>query len=92
MPGHMGNRWRYSRGCRIWRINTKTNTLWVSGHAIPGNVNGLVYIYDTLLPLKRNENTHFPTFKGIEEELPEDIFHDDVHQFKDPTIIFEPEK
>lgn len=92
LPGHMGNRWRLSKGCKIWRINTKTNTLWVSGHAIPGNTNGLVYIYDSILPLRRPMAPHFPTFTGNEADLPEDIYAEDVHPFTAPTIFYEPEK
>lgn len=92
MPGHMGNRWRVLRGCKIWRINTRTNTMWVSGHAIPGEVGGLVYLYDTILPLRRQKPPHFPTFTGNENELPEDIFDEAVHNFSEPTIFYEPEK
>lgn len=92
MPGHMGNRWRMLNGCRIWRINTKTNTLWVSGHAVPGDPNSLVYIYDTRLPRRKTENPPFPTFTGSQADLPEDIYHEDVHQMTEPTIFYEPEK
>jgi large subunit ribosomal protein L3 len=92
MPGHMGNNWRVLKGLRIWRINTKTNTLWVSGHAVAGDPNGLVYIYDTILPLRRVQNPHFPTFTGNEDELPEDIYDDQIHQMSSPTIFYEPEK
>ncbi|CRL07730.1 CLUMA_CG020684, isoform A [Clunio marinus] len=93
MPGHMGNRWRIAKGLKIWRINTSTNTLWVSGHGMPGDVNGLVYVYDTVLPLRKyRDPPPFPTFTGNENELPEDIYHEEVHKFEDPTIFFEPEK
>lgn len=92
MPGHMGNRWRILKGCKIWRINTKTNTIWVSGRAVAGEINSLVYIYDTILPLRRTKNPHFPTFTGNEAELSEDIYDEEVHKFNDPTIVFEPEK
>lgn len=91
MPGHMGNRYRISKACKIWRINTKTNTLWVSGNAIPGNPNSLVYIYDSILPLRRPKEPHFPTFTGDESSLPEDIYEETVHRFGDPTIFYEPE-
>lgn len=92
LPGQMGLKWRMSRGCKIWRINTKTNTMWVSGHAIPGDPNGLVYIYDTILPLRKTTSPPFPTFTGNEAELPEDIYAEDVHKFIEPTIFYEPEK
>lgn len=92
MPGHMGNRWRKLKGCKIWRINTKTNCIWVSGHAVAGDPNGLVYIYDSILPRKRPVNPPFPTFTGNEAELPDDIFDEQIHQMKEPTIFYEPEK
>jgi large subunit ribosomal protein L3 len=92
LPGHMGNRWRVLQGLKIWRINTKTNTMWVSGTNVPGDPNGLVYIYDSSLPLRRTVKPHFPTFTGNEAELPEDIYDDAVHKFGDPTIMYEPEK
>jgi large subunit ribosomal protein L3 len=92
LPGHMGNKWRVFRGLKIWRINTTTNTMWVSGYSIPGNPNSLVYIYDTALLHKRPNPPHFPTFTGNDAELPEDIYDDQVHQFGEPTIFYEPEK
>lgn len=93
MPGHMGNRWRVNKGLKIWRINTKTNTMWVSGHSIPGHPNQLVYIYDTILPLRQpKEPYHAPTFLGDESQLPEDIYDEQVHPYSDPTIFYEPEK
>uniref|UniRef100_A0A1L8DRL5 Large ribosomal subunit protein uL3m n=1 Tax=Nyssomyia neivai TaxID=330878 RepID=A0A1L8DRL5_9DIPT len=93
MPGHMGNRWRSMRGVRIWRINTKYNVMWVSGSAICGETNNYVYVFDTLLPLRRNTTAPaFPThFEAPDEELPEDIWYDDVHNFTEPTITYEPE-
>lgn len=96
MPGHMGNRWRIAKGLRIWRINTKYNVMWVQGSAIPGSTNGLVYIYDTILPLRKHKTAPpFPT--TFEEELEaitgpsDDIWYEDVHSFKDDTITFQPE-
>lgn len=93
MPGHMGNRWRIAKGLRIWRINTKYNVMWVNGSAIPGSTNGLVYIYDTILPLHRHKTAPpFPTNFEQLTEGPEDIWFDTVHNFKNETITFEPEK
>lgn len=93
MPGQMGHKWRILRGLKIWRINTKTNTMWVSGRAIAGNPGDLVYIYDTVLPLRQpKEPPHFPTFLGDESQLPEDIYEETIHKFDDMTITFEPEK
>lgn len=93
MPGHMGNRHRHTRGLKIWRINTKFNVLWVSGPGIPGGTNSKVYIYDTILPMRRcSESPPFPTSTSeYDESLPEDIWSDELHDFRDPTIFFKPE-
>lgn len=95
MPGHMGNRWRILKGLRIWRINTKYNVMWVQGSAIAGETNGLVYIYDTILPLRKpTTSPPFPTSfdDELSDPLPENIWYEDVHNFKDPTIHFAPEQ
>ncbi|KAK9888437.1 hypothetical protein WA026_000685 [Henosepilachna vigintioctopunctata] len=92
MPGHMGNRYRISRGLKIWRINTKYNVLWVSGQAIPGETNSLVYVYDSLVPSKKpTEPLPFPTFLHG-DELPEDIYDKEVHSFEGPSILFDESK
>lgn len=90
MPGHMGNRYRVQKGLKIWRINTKYNVLYVSGPAIPGETNSIVYVYDSLLPLKKPKNPlPFPTYLGLSDEAPpEDIYDESVHQFSDPTIVY----
>lgn len=93
MPGQMGNQWRVLRGLRIWRINTETNTMWVSGIAVAGCINDFVYIYDTVLPLRMPKEPYpMPTFLGDDSQLPEDIYDEQVHKFSDPTILYEPEK
>lgn len=94
MPGHMGNRTRIHRGAKILRVNTKYNTLWILGNAIPGAVNSSCFIYDTVLPLKKNKTaprcpTYLPSI--TEEQLPEDMFSDDLHPFTEPTIKFSEE-
>ncbi|XP_076246177.1 mitochondrial ribosomal protein L3 isoform X2 [Calliopsis andreniformis] len=93
LPGHMGNRWRVLRGVKILRINTKYNVIWVLGPNVPGETNSVLYLYDTILPHKRNSSPNFPTYLSDidEDSLPEDLYADDVHQFKDPTIEFTPE-
>ncbi|ALC49347.1 mRpL3 [Drosophila busckii] len=94
MPGHMGNRWRILKGLRIWRINTKYNVMWVQGSSVPGSTNGLVYIYDTILPLRKSKDAPpFPTLyeQPDAENAPEDIWYDQVHNFKDETITYKPE-
>lgn len=92
MPGQMGNKWRTMKGLKIWRINTKTNTMWVSGHSVCGDPNKHVYVFDSMMFHRRPKEPHCPTFLGNEADLPEDIYDDEVHQFKDPTIFYEPEK
>lgn len=93
MPGHMGNRWRILKGLRIWRINTKFNVMWVQSDCIPGSTNSLVYIYDTILPLRKHKTPpHFPTnfdlAKTTDNNENDDIWFEDVHNFKDATIRF----
>ncbi|KAI5736896.1 hypothetical protein M8J76_008236 [Diaphorina citri] len=96
MPGHMGNRWRIAKGTEVLRINTKYNVLYLKGTAIPGTVGSYVYLYDTILPTKKKQKrklglppVHFPTY--IEQEdsapLPEDLFHPDVHDLGEPSIV-----
>lgn len=87
----MGNAWRIIKGVKIWRINTKYNVLWVSGHNIAGETNSYVYLYDTVLPRKRLiKAPAFPTNLS-EEDMPEDIYDEEVHRFDAPTITFQPE-
>lgn len=72
----------------ILRINTKYNVLWVKGVAIPGGVNSLCYLYDSILPLRRHKTAPpFPTYYETGEEE-EEIFHESIHHFKNPTITF----
>lgn len=88
LPGHMGNRFRILKGLKIWRINTKYNVLYVSGQAIPGETNSIVTIYDTVLPLRQPKDAlPFPT-RIDAENLPEDIFDEEIHQFNEPSIMF----
>lgn len=90
MPGHMGNRYRIAKGLKIWRINTKYNVLWVSGQAIPGETNSICYIYDTVLPLRKPmDPVPFPTYLGLgDEPVPEDIYDKEIHQFSEPSIVY----
>ncbi|XP_071859544.1 mitochondrial ribosomal protein L3 [Bombus fervidus] len=93
MPGHMGNRWRILKGVKILRINTKYNVIWVLGHNVPGEVNTMCYLYDTILPTKKSTSPHFPTYLPNNENtnvLPEELYADDVHPFSDPTIEYQP--
>lgn len=90
MPGHMGNRYRIAKGLQILRINTKYNVMWVTGQAIPGETNSIVYIYDSKLPLRKPTTAlPFPTFYGaVEPSTPEDIYEENIHKFSDPPIMF----
>lgn len=89
----MGRDWNTAKGLKIWRINTKYNVMWVSSSSIPGETNNLVYIYDTILPLRKPKSPlPFPTFFGDEKELPEDIWSEELHDFQDKSIIFEEKK
>lgn len=93
MPGHMGAKRRIHRGLKVWRVNTKYNILYVQGLGVPGETNSVIHVYDSRLPLRRRKEspTHFPTFypDSLEDPLPEDIYHEDVHAFDAPTITFE---
>lgn len=90
MPGWMGNRFRILRGLKIWRMNTKYNVMWVSGQAIPGETNSIVTIYDTVLLLRKPKNPlPFPTYLPNElEDLPEEIYDEEIHKFGDDTILY----
>ncbi|XP_075212615.1 mitochondrial ribosomal protein L3 [Lycorma delicatula] len=96
MPGNMGLRKRIHRGVKILRINTKYNVIWVKGNAVPGETNSVVYIYDTLLPLKKFTSkppgfpTHFP--EEDNEPLPEELYDDSIHYFENPSITYEVEE
>ncbi|XP_039383974.1 39S ribosomal protein L3, mitochondrial isoform X1 [Mauremys reevesii] len=90
MPGKMGNVYRTAFGLKVWRINTKHNIIYVNG-SVPGHKNCLVKVRDTNLPTYRdcNKNPPFPTFFADgEEELPEDLYDQEVFQFTDPSVTY----
>jgi large subunit ribosomal protein L3 len=96
MPSVMGGTWRWQRGLKIWRINTKLNILYIHGGSVPGPTHAYVRISDSCLPknqerFKPDSHPPFPTFfpDDIKEPLPEELFDENLHQFKDPTIKFE---
>ena len=92
MPGHMGNRYRYLRGLKVLRINTKYNVLYVSGQAIPGETNSIVKVFDSILPLRKpTKPVPFPTYLATDEDLPEDMYIEEIHKFGDPTIEYKEE-
>lgn len=92
MPGHMGNRYRVIRGNEILRINHKYNVIWVKGVVSPGETNSIVYLYDTILPMKRPKSLPFPTSKFVDDDHTIDSYCDNVYKFTDQTITFEEEK
>ncbi|XP_030644578.1 large ribosomal subunit protein uL3m isoform X2 [Chanos chanos] len=88
MPGQMGNVYDTSFGLKVWRVNTKHNILYVHG-SVPGHRNCLVKVRDTILPerLEKNQNPPFPTFFiDGEEELPEDLYDEDMFQFGESSL------
>lgn len=91
MPGHMGNRYRKLKGLEIVRINTEYNIMWVTGHNVPGELNNIVYVFDTMLPLKRSAiQPPFPT--NIMNEIDHvNMYAEKYHDFASPTILFEEE-
>ncbi|XP_026870767.2 39S ribosomal protein L3, mitochondrial isoform X2 [Electrophorus electricus] len=87
MPGKMGNIYNTAFGLKVWRVNTKYNVLYVNG-SVPGHRNCLVKVRDTILPrlLKKNNDPPFPTFFAEGgEELPEDLYAEDMFQPGEPV-------
>lgn len=88
MPGPLGNFYRTSYGLKVWRINTTHNIIYVNG-SVPGHSNCLVKVTDTNLAVKQKgfENLPFPTFFADgDEELPEDLYDEEVFQFGEPSV------
>lgn len=87
----MGNRYRKLKGLQIVRINKEYNVMWVTGQNIPGEHNNIVYIYDTILPLKRRIiQPPFPT-RFEDDDSENDALADNYHDFRNPTIFYEDE-
>ncbi|NXN07455.1 RM03 protein, partial [Indicator maculatus] len=90
MPGKMGNIYRTSFGLKVWRINTKHDIIYVNG-SVPGHTNCLVKVRDSKLPTCKdcNKNPPFPTFFADgDEELPEDLYDEEVFQFTEPSVTY----
>ncbi|KAK3085665.1 hypothetical protein FSP39_006881, partial [Pinctada imbricata] len=95
LPGHMGSDWNTSKGSQIVRINTKYNLIYVRGPC-SGPTHCFVRIMDTCLPVRRDEieksenhpsmPTTFP--EDLTEEVPEEYFHESLHQFNEPSITY----
>ncbi|XP_060036231.1 large ribosomal subunit protein uL3m isoform X1 [Erinaceus europaeus] len=91
LPGQMGNKDKTAFGLKVWRINTKHNIIYVNG-SVPGHKNCLVKVKDSKLPAHKDlsQNLPFPTYfpDGDEEELPEDLFDENVWQPSAPSLTF----
>lgn len=87
----MGNRYRKLKGLEIVRINTEYNILWVTGHNIPGELNNIIYVFDTMLPNKRSiVQPPFPT--NLNDDVQSvDMYAGKYHDFGNPTIFYEDE-
>lgn len=70
--------------------------MWVTGTGIAGETNHPVYVFDTMLPTRKPKTA--PALPTISEEAAagivgqaENIWDEELHDFQDPTITFEPE-
>lgn len=91
LPGQTGNIDRTVHGLKVWRVNTKHNIIYVNG-SVPGHKNCLVKVRDSKLPAYKDQckNLPFPTYfpDADEEELPEDLYDENVFQPSEPSITF----
>jgi len=94
MPGIMGNKFSTQAGLKIWRINTKYNILYVHGHGVAGRPHTFVRVRDTYLPKRRlhpDRDTDVPMPTWFPEDagsdpLPEEMFHEKIFQFSQPSL------
>ncbi|XP_072009580.1 large ribosomal subunit protein uL3m [Engystomops pustulosus] len=90
MPGPLGNFYRTAYALKVWRVNTKSNIIYVNG-SVPGHTNCLVKVSDTKIGVKQKgfENLPFPTyFADGDEELPEDLYDEEVFQLNEPSVKY----
>nr|XP_008110976.1 PREDICTED: 39S ribosomal protein L3, mitochondrial [Anolis carolinensis] len=90
MPGQLGNWYRTTKGLKVWRVSTKFNVIYVHG-SVPGHRNCLVKVSDSSLPAYREDCKDFPFptfFADGEEELPDELYDEEVFQFSEPSIAF----
>ena len=72
--------------CKVYRINTKYNVLYVKGQC-PGSRGDFLYIDDAWK--KHTQTPPFPTyFPNPDDPLPEDLYAEEVQQFTDDSIAF----
>ncbi|NP_001291189.1 39S ribosomal protein L3, mitochondrial [Esox lucius] len=87
MPGRMGNVFDTAHGLKVWRVNTRYNIIYVHG-TVPGHRNCILKVADSILPnrLENNFNPPFPTFFSEEEQLPEDLYDEDMFIYTAPSL------
>uniref|UniRef100_A0A3P8XBQ0 Large ribosomal subunit protein uL3m n=1 Tax=Esox lucius TaxID=8010 RepID=A0A3P8XBQ0_ESOLU len=87
MPGRMGNVFDTAHGLKVWRVNTRYNIIYVHG-SVPGHRNCILKVADSILPnrLENNFNPPFPTFFSEEEQLPEDLYDEDMFIYTAPSL------
>lgn len=101
LPGQLGGTYETAFARTVLRINTRYNVIYVKGR-IPGHVNAFVRISDKLnrsIHINSDEDERkqigpFPTYypDASEENMPENIYHDNVFNFDDPSIVFVDDK
>jgi len=91
MPGQMGNIYRTQYGCKVWRVNTKLNVIYVHG-SVPGWKNCLVKVRDSVLPNRKEAlvSPPFPTYYTEGGELlDEDLYDEDMFVHTDPSLTLD---
>ncbi|XP_022108751.1 39S ribosomal protein L3, mitochondrial-like [Acanthaster planci] len=88
MPGHMGNKMRWTLGLKVLRVNMKHNILYVGG-SVAGHKFGYIKVIDSILPKNRDPEVPppFPTYYE-DEELEENLLDEELFDFNDPSIAY----
>jgi len=96
MPGVDGNRYRTLRSVQILRMNLRHKLLYLRG-PVPGPVRSFVQLHDSWLCNRRREldadPPPMPAFlpeldELYSEEQEEDIYHESVRRFDQPSISY----
>lgn len=88
MPGFMGGRFRKLKCQKIVRINYENNVIFVHGRSIPGEINNVIYIYDTMLSHRR-KTIKPPVPTSLSEIKEANVYAEGYHDIQSPTIKFE---
>ncbi|XP_077865796.1 large ribosomal subunit protein uL3m-like [Saccoglossus kowalevskii] len=89
MAGQMGNQLRTEVNLQVVRVNTRYNIIYVSG-TVPGFHTSFVVVKDARI--NRVKHPPFPTYvPDREEDLPEELYEDDLFSFDHESITFEEE-